>query len=133
MNRVLVGTSVLSYLLKFDTRAELYRKHIEGTTPGIAFMTVAEVYFWAEKYRWGARRRSSVDATLRGYVVIPCDDALCASWARIRYERERQGRPISHADTWIAACALHYDAPLITHNRRDFEDIAGLQIISENA
>lgn len=132
MNRVLVDTSVLSYLLKFDTRADLYRKHLEGTTPGISFMTVAEVYFWAEKYGWGARRRAHVNNTLRTYVVVPCDDALCTSWAKIRRVCEQKGRRISVADAWIAACALRYDAPLVTHNRKDFEAIPDLQIISEN-
>ena len=132
MNRVLVDTSVLSYLLKLDTRAELYRGHLEGTTPAISFMTVAEVYFWAEKYGWGARRRAYVDKTLRTYVVVPCDDALCVSWAKIRRECERKSRRISTADAWVAACALRYDAPLVTHNRKDFEAISDLQIISRN-
>jgi len=132
VNRVLVDTCVLSYLLKLDTRAELYRGHIEGTTPGISFMTVAEVYFWAEKYGWGARRRVHVDRTLRTYVVVPCNDALCVSWAKIRQECERKGKRISVADAWVAACALRYDALLVTHNRKDFEAISDLQIISEN-
>ncbi len=132
MNRVLVDTSVLSLFLKFDTRADLYRKHLEDTTPGIAFMTIAEIYFWAERRHWGARRRTYVDETLHGYAVISCDDALCLSWAEIRYGCERKGRPISVADAWIAACALRFDAPLVTHNRKDFEAISDLQIISEN-
>lgn len=132
MNQVLVDTSVLSYLLKLDTRAELYRRHLEGTTPAISFMTVAEDYFWAEKYDWGARRRASVDKTLRTYVVVPCDDALCVSWAKITRECERKGRRISTPDAWVAACALRYDAPLVTHNRKDIEAISDRRIISEN-
>jgi len=132
VSRILVDTSVLSLFLKFDTRADLYRKHLEGTTPGIAFMTIAEIYFWAEKRNWGARRRTYVNETLHEYVVIPCDDALCLSWAQLRYACARKGRPISVADAWVAACALRFDAPLVTHNRKDFEAISDLRIISEN-
>ncbi|MCA1668427.1 MAG: PIN domain-containing protein [Thermomicrobia bacterium] len=129
---MLVDTSVLS-LLKLDTRAERYRGHLEGTTPGISFMTVAEVCFRAEKYGWGARRRAHVDKTLHTYVVVPCDDALCVSWAKIRRICEQKGRRISVADAWVGACALRFDAPLVTHNRKDFEAVPDLHIIAENA
>ncbi|MDQ6832067.1 MAG: hypothetical protein M3008_01610 [Chloroflexota bacterium] len=59
-------------------------------------------------------------------------DALCFSWAEIRYGCERERRPISVADAWATACALRFDAPLVTHNRKDFEVLSDLQIISEN-
>lgn len=59
-------------------------------------------------------------------------DALCLSWAEIRYGCEREGRPISVADAWVAACALRFGAPLVTHNRKDFEAVSDLQSISEN-
>jgi predicted nucleic acid-binding protein len=36
------------------------------------------------------------------------------------------------ADAWIAATALLYEVPLITHNRRDYEGVAGLVLISES-
>lgn len=32
---------------------------------------------------------------------------------------------------WIAAIALRYDLPIVTHNRRDFSDIPNLIVISE--
>lgn len=76
--------------------------------------------------------RVLVDTSVLSYVVISCDDALCLSWAQIRYECERKGRPISVADAWGAACALRFDAPLVTHNRKDFEAVPDLRIISEN-
>jgi predicted nucleic acid-binding protein len=38
---------------------------------------------------------------------------------------------VQPADAWIAATALLHDLPLITHNRWDFEDIRGLNVISE--
>jgi hypothetical protein len=32
---------------------------------------------------------------------------------------------------WIAACAVRYGIPLVTHNRRHFEGIPGLEMICE--
>ena len=50
---------------------------------------------------------------------------------RIVAERERKGRPISFNDAWIAACAVKHGVPLVTHNPKDFEQISGLNIVSE--
>jgi predicted nucleic acid-binding protein len=42
------------------------------------------------------------------------------------------GRRIECADAWIAATALLYDAPLVTHNRDDYLGVPGLRIISRS-
>jgi hypothetical protein len=47
----------------------------------------------------------------------------------LRAQRERIGRPIGLADAWIAATALWYDVPLVTHDR-DMEGIPGLQVLT---
>lgn len=41
------------------------------------------------------------------------------------------GRTLPFADSWIAATALSLGLPLVTHNRADFEGIAGLTVVSE--
>ncbi|HMV48611.1 MAG TPA: hypothetical protein PLD20_33115 [Blastocatellia bacterium] len=35
------------------------------------------------------------------------------------------------SDAWIAAAALLYDVPLVTHNVADFVGITGLTLITE--
>jgi predicted nucleic acid-binding protein len=40
------------------------------------------------------------------------------------------GRRIESADPWIAATALLYSAPLVTHNRNDYPGVPGLTLIS---
>jgi tRNA(fMet)-specific endonuclease VapC len=46
-------------------------------------------------------------------------------------EARRQGRPLQAADAWIAATALIQDIPLVTHNRRHYDGIRGLTVLSE--
>jgi predicted nucleic acid-binding protein len=41
------------------------------------------------------------------------------------------GQPIAPQDVWIAATALRYNLPLITHNPSDYQEIAGLTLITE--
>jgi len=40
------------------------------------------------------------------------------------------GRRIECADAWIAATALLYAVPLVTHNRSDYLGVPGLTLIS---
>ena len=40
------------------------------------------------------------------------------------------GRRIETADAWIAATALLYEAPLVTHNGGGYLGVPGLKLIS---
>jgi predicted nucleic acid-binding protein len=40
------------------------------------------------------------------------------------------GRRIECADAWVAATALLYKAPLVTHNRTDYFGVPGLMLVS---
>jgi predicted nucleic acid-binding protein len=52
-------------------------------------------------------------------------------WAAITTEASISGTPIAVGDAWIAATALLYDFDLVTHNRKDFEVVPGLRVVSE--
>lgn len=129
---VIADTNIVSYIFNEDTRAALYAPHFANVTVSLSFMTIAEMYFGADRRGWGQNRRRRLDAFLRNYPIVHSTPEICRIWAEISAECERQGRRIVAADAWIATCALRYQAPLITHNRRDFEAIPGLQIISES-
>ncbi len=127
---VLVDTDVFSFLLKGDSRAKQYARHIEAKRGCLSFMTVAELYRWALSRGWGETRRRSLDESLRRYVVLPFDAALAEAWAATSVARARSGRPISCGDCWIAATAIRFQLPLITHNGADFAGINGLTVVS---
>lgn len=133
MDVVLLDTNVVSYLLKGDSRAAVYAPHLQGRRLAISFMTVAELFQWASLRRWGERRRQRLETHLEKYVVLPFDIALCRLWGEIRAECRAKGRPISPQDAWVAATALRYDLPLVTHNPTDFESIDRLAIVTEKA
>ena len=52
-------------------------------------------------------------------------------FAQLRSHRRSIGREIETADAWIAATALWLECPVVTHNRRDFQGIPDLKVISE--
>jgi tRNA(fMet)-specific endonuclease VapC len=132
VSSVVVDTNIISFELKHDTRTALYAAHLDGQAIALSFATVGELYLWADLHKWGRRLRARLEGEIAKYVILVPDDDTCRIWASVTTECIRQGRPISHNDAWIAACALRFDAPLITHNRKDFEAVPDLQIISEN-
>jgi tRNA(fMet)-specific endonuclease VapC len=131
MTALIVDIDVVSFLLKDDTRAQLYRPHLQDKTLALSFMTVAELYQWAYVRNWGVRKLTRLEEQLHRYVIVPFDNELCKQWANISVQRQRMGRPISVQDAWIAATALRHSCPLVTHIRDDFSDITDLEVISE--
>lgn len=127
MKQVLVDTSVVSYLFKNHTLALRYREHISGRLLAVSFMTLAELYRWPLERGWGEPRIARLLSYLRDYVVLPPDERMTWTWARIMSKR---GRPIAVGDGWIAATAVRHDLPLVTHNPRNFQHVDGLRIIT---
>ena len=128
---VLVDTDVVSFLFKADTRAQLYQGHLAGRRWVLSFMSLGELYEWAEDRGWGRSRRRQLEDHLGGFHVHGFTPELCRMWAQVRATARRGGREIDIADAWIAATALLHDLPLVTHNRRHYEGVEGLRIISE--
>ena len=135
MDAVLLDTNVFSYVLRpRDTRADLYRRHIQGKTVAISFVTVGELYYWAERRRWGPERIASFEERLHKAAIVPYDLQICKTYAGLKGRlRTTTGsdRPVGDNDLWIAACAVRHAMPLVTHNRRHFEGIPNLEIITE--
>ncbi len=128
---VIVDTDVTSYFLKEDSRAELYRPHLLGLPKIISFMTLAELRRWEIQNNWGVKRIEKTNNFLDDFAIIYADEKLCEIWAEIKSGAHKKGRPIETADAWVASVALMFDVPLVTHNRRHFENIEHLKIISE--
>jgi len=128
---VVVDTDVVSYILKRDTRAQPYSQHLTGKIVVMSFMTLAELYRWAEERNWGERRKQQMEQYVRNFVVYGYNRDLCRTWAQVMASAKRKIRKLLCADGWIAATAILYDIPLVTHNRRDFEHVSGLRLISE--
>lgn len=129
MNAAVIDTDVVSMLFKGDTRALAFRGHITGRLLGISFMTLAELERWPLERAWGSGRRLELARHIARYTVLPASRELCRKWAEVSFEAKRRGNPIQTADAWIAASALFYQVPLITHNRDDYSMVSGLSLL----
>ena len=130
MTRVVVDTDVVSFIFKNHPIAALYESDIAGCTLLISFMTLAELDRWAIQSKWGPARREWLRLHLEWFAPLPYSRRLCTMWAEVTVVAQARGCRIECADAWIAATALQYDVPLVTHNRGDYLGVPGLQLVS---
>ncbi len=128
---IVVDTDIVSYIFKKDTRSELYKPHLLQVTKFISFMTLAELRRWKFQSNWSEIKNEKFEKLLSDFGVIYADEELCNFWATITNDSFKKGRPIATADVWVAAVALIFDIPLVIHNRKHFENVENLNIISE--
>lgn len=129
--KLMLDTNIVSYIFKSDSRAQPYARHLQGKVLVISFITVGELFCWAETAGWKETRRQQMESTLRNFIIVPSDHEIARCYALVASERKRLGRPISLHDAWIAACAIRHGISLVTHNAKDFQGISDLSVISE--
>lgn len=129
---VLIDTNIVSYMFNKNSLAERYEIHLKNKNLVVAAQSIAELRFGAYRRNWGTKRLDILESFIGRYVPIYPNDAVCTVWAKVRAETEGKGRHISLSDAWIAATALAFGIPLVTHNRKDFDFIPNLDLISEN-
>ena len=127
MKPIVLDTDVVSFLFKADTRAQIYLPQLQDRQWFISFMTEAELEQWALLANWSEKRVVWLRLFLSRFVVVPSSHDLVLKWAEAMVAARRNGRRIETADAWIAATALLYNAPLLTHNKADYLGIPGLQ------
>ncbi len=132
MDAILLDTDVFSFLMKgTDTRAELYKPHVKGKTFALSFVTVGELIAWGVRKNWGAKRFAELEQRIKAAVVVPYDLELCRKFGQLKGELMKKGISVPSNDLWIATCALRHSLSLVTHNKKHFELIPDLKIISE--
>lgn len=130
MNQIVVDTDVASYIFNWHTLAERYANALRGSELILSFMSVAELRMGAMSAGWGSKRRRLLERFINGFEILYADNELCTVWARIRADGRGKGRVMGPQDAWIAATALALNAPLATNNRRDFENVRNLRLLS---
>jgi len=130
MTEVVVDTDVVSFVFKNHPIGSRYDADLTGRVAVVSFMTFAELERWALQHRWSAQRLRWLHLYLGRFTVAPSSPDLCRKWAEVMVGAQAVGRRIESSDAWIAATALLYQAPLITHNHADYLGVPGLKLIS---
>ena len=117
--------------MKGHILAPKYEKHVKGKKLALSFITVGELLSWPKIRGWGETKTKELESRIARAGVIPYDELLCQTYADLRAQLLRIGRQVPDNDLWIAATAVRHSIPLISHNRKHYDEILGLVLISE--
>jgi toxin FitB len=123
MEYVVLDTDVSSRILR-DRLTDPIAARLTGRLWCVTFVTVGELWQWADMRSWGMRSRRELESWLASVVVLSASEAVARTWGRISAAAHRRGRPRPSNDTWVAATCLSRDVPLATLNVKDFSDFA---------
>jgi len=76
------------------------------------------------------RQEAAIVQLLASIPALPLDEVAADRAAEVRRSLDRSGAAIGMADSLIAGIVLQHGATLLTRNRRHFERVPALQIIS---
>ena len=124
----LLDTNTCVYAIKRDLRVLRGLRDHSPDDFGISAITVAELWFGAAKSSRPRETRSSVDAFLKPFEVLPFAGDAAEEYAGIRLQLEKAGRPIGERDLLIAATAKSRRLTVVTHNVREFARVSGLKV-----
>ena len=96
----------------------------------ISIVSIAELYEGALNSTDPARNENLMMEFLAQYPIIDLDVPICRIFGMERARLRAAGTPIQDMDLLIGATALHHDLTLLSNNRRHFERLSGLRIIS---
>ncbi|HVQ78096.1 MAG TPA: type II toxin-antitoxin system VapC family toxin [Candidatus Binatia bacterium] len=96
----------------------------------VSIISLAERYEGVHYSREPGRSERALRQLLTGLSILPVDDEVCRIFGRERGRLRRQGRTIGDFDLLIAATCLHHHLQMCTNNRRHFEAVEGLSIVS---
>ena len=113
-------------------RAQVVRR-LEELAPegiGLSILSLAELYEGVYSSTIPQDNENALQDFLGGFDVLPLDDAICRIFAQERGRLRAAGMLIGDFDLLIGATAIHHGLALLTNNRRHFERLTGLDIIS---
>jgi len=128
-----VDTMVFSWSLS-ALRSQLYAAHIQGRPLVLAAQSAAELWASALIGGWGETRRRELDERLSLVRIAGVTRSIARVYASLKADCRAVGHPlhdkIHDGDRWIAATAVRYSIPLVSHDGV-FKDVPGLDLITE--
>ena len=125
----LLDTNTCIYFLNRTSEKTVSQfKRLSPSEIKLPAITVAELYYGAEKSKAKKKNRTIVENFVSIFEIIPFDEKCCIIYARIRASLEKSGVPIGPMDLLIASISLSNNFILVTNNIKEFRRIKGLKL-----
>jgi tRNA(fMet)-specific endonuclease VapC len=96
----------------------------------MSIVTLAELYSGVARSTDRPKAEQEVRRVVSQVAVLGIDDTVARHWGQEDARLTAAGQKIGDVDLFIAATALAYDLTLCSQNRKHFERILGLKLVS---
>lgn len=127
MPQFLLDTNVCILLLRGNPTVQLRLQEAGAENCFISEITIAELYFGAEKSMRAAQEFERTTAFADSAQVLSITPAL-RGYARQRWRLQQLGQPLDDFDLLIGTTALAHNMIIVTNNTRHFARIKGLPL-----
>ena len=125
----LLDTNTCIYFLNRSSEKIISKmKSLSPSNIKLSSITVAELFFGAEKSKAQKKNRTIVQGFIGNFERIPFDEKCCQNYAKIRATLEKSGSPIGPMDLLIASITITHNLILVTNNVAEFKRIKGLNL-----
>jgi tRNA(fMet)-specific endonuclease VapC len=126
MAMIIADTDVLiDYLAGTQPVADQVMEYAESDSLQTSAITCFELLSGA----WDGKRGDRVRRLVAAIPVLPLTREAATKAAAVRQRLARSGVSIGMADSLIAGIALLNGSPLLTRNRKHFENVEGLRLV----
>ncbi|MCD4807487.1 MAG: type II toxin-antitoxin system VapC family toxin [Methanococcoides sp.] len=128
MIRLLDTNTCIYFLNRASEKVVQQFKELSPSQIKLPSITVAELYYGAEKSKFKAKNREKVKRFVSTFEIVSFDEKACTAYAKIRHSLERSGTPVGPMDLLIASIGLAYNFTVVTNNIKEFKRVKGLKL-----
>ena len=113
--------------------AERVVQRVEELAPeglALSVISLAELYEGVFNSTDPVSNEQALQEFVSDIELVPIDEETCPIFGRERGRLRRAGRMIAEFDLLIGSTCLHQTLTFLSNNRRPFESVEGLEIIS---
>ena len=122
---------IIDYLNDNDPAASKIEKLREEGGIGVSIISLAELYEGVYYSKDPETSERKLLEFLSEVVILEIDEEICKRFGKERGKLRKKGLLIGDFDLFIGSTSLYYGIPICTNNRRHYERIKGLKIVSD--
>ena len=126
----LVDTDWIIHYLNGNMRVVEKLRSLKEDGLGISIISLAELYEGIYYSTDPMGNEDGLNDFLSGVTVLGIEEEICRVFGKERGRLRKQNRLIGDIDLLIASTCLYYNLPLLTNNRRHYDMVEGLNILS---
>lgn len=105
-------------------------KELRPSGIAVSFVSLAELYEGVYHSKNPEKSQEDMEGLLSQFTPLGIDKKICQIFGKERAQLRKQKKLIDDFDLLTASTALRHNLAVLTNNRKHFEKIEGLEIIS---